>query len=385
MAHANAAPTATPTTTSMHEILTPAAVVDLDRMEANLDRMAAYAAEHGLALRPHTKTHKSPHLGGLQVALGATGLTVAQLNEARVMADVTHDILLAHPPVGEPKLRRLMALPDHLRITVALDSTEALDGLSRAAAIAGRTVGVLVEVDVGMKRVGVALPGDVAALCRRAADATGIDWRGILCYPGHIRQHVDAQEDAVATVSSRLHEVIAALAKDGLQPAVVSAGSTPAAWSSHRMHGVNEIRPGTYIFNDRTTAAMGACAWEDCAYSVLATVVSTAVPGQAVVDAGAKALFREELRGSDGSGFGSLLDRPDVVVHAMSEEHGLLDLSTTDWRPRVGDRVRIVPNHVCVSVNLHDHVWGVRGDAVECVWPVTARGWDFMKSGGGEG
>src|SRR5690606_22170382 len=116
--------------------------------------------------------------------------------------------------------------------------------------------------------------------------------------------------------------------------------------------------------------------WRDCAYTVLATVVSTAVAGQAVVDAGSKALFREELRGADWPGFGALLDRPDVHVKGLSEEHGLLDLSHTDWRPRVGDRVRIVPNHVCVSVNLHATVHGLRGDRIERSWPVAARGWD---------
>src|SRR5690606_41302955 len=121
--------------------------------------------------------------------------------------------------------------------------------------------------------------------------------------------------------------------------------------------------------------AIGACAWEDCAYTVLATVVSVAVPGQAVVDAGSKALSREEIRAPNATGFGALLDRPDVVVAAMSEEHGVLDLSRTSWRPAVGDRVRIVPNHVCVSVNLQDRIWGVRGDTIETEWPVAARGW----------
>ncbi|HEU0076191.1 MAG TPA: hypothetical protein VFQ76_01005, partial [Longimicrobiaceae bacterium] len=131
--------------------------------------------------------------------------------------------------------------------------------------------------------------------------------------------------------------------------------------------------PGTHIFNDRTTAMVGACAWDECAYSVLATVVSTSVPGQAVVDAGSKALAREELR-ADGGGFGALLDRPEVTVKAVSEEHGLLDLSATDWRPRLGDRVRVVPNHVCVSVNLSDGLWGVRGDEVVAAWEVAGRG-----------
>jgi len=154
----------------------------------------------------------------------------------------------------------------------------------------------------------------------------------------------------------------------------VSGGSTPTLWRTHELGAVTEFRPGTYVFNDRTTAAIGACAPEDCALTVLATVVSTAVPGQAVIDAGSKALGREPMRGADGVGFGSVLDRPEIAVTSMSEEHGILDLAASSWHPEVGERVRIVPNHVCVVVHLNDVVYGVRGDSLETSWPVAARG-----------
>jgi D-serine deaminase-like pyridoxal phosphate-dependent protein len=357
-------------------LLTPAAIVDLDRMDANLRGMAAYAAEHALRLRPHTKTHKSPEIAAEQVRHGAAGLTVAQLHEAAVMAAASDDILLAHPPVGAPKLERLFALPRDIRLTVALDSLAALEGLAAAAVAARREVGVVVELDLGMRRVGVAGGAEAVHLCRRCRELDGVEWRGIMFYPGHIREHVSMQQAAVERVDAALQQVLRALADAGLDPEVVSGGSTPAAFSSHLIRGVTEIRPGTYIFNDRITALTGACGWDDCAYSVLATVVSTAVPGQAVVDAGSKALFREEVRGTDAVGFGALLDRPDVVVSGMSEEHGILDVSAMDRRPRVGDRVRIVPNHVCVSVNLHPTVHGVRGERIERSWPVAARGWE---------
>jgi D-serine deaminase-like pyridoxal phosphate-dependent protein len=362
---------------TLDSLLTPCAVVDLDRMEANLERMASYARTHRLALRPHTKTHKASVLAAEQLRRGAAGLTVAQLHEAQVMGRITDDILLAHPPVGEAKLSRLLALPPPLRLTVALDSPDVLHALAGACATAGRTVGVLVEVDLGMRRVGVVDPDDAVRLCRFSAELDGVEWRGIMFYPGHIREHVSEQDAALEAVDGALHELRRRLGEAGLEPDVVSAGSTPAAYASHRIRGLTEIRPGTYIFNDRMTAAIGACAWDDCAYTVLATVISTAVPDQAVVDAGSKALFREELRGTDWSGFGALLDRPDVVVKGMSEEHGLLDLSSTTWRPRIGDRVRIVPNHVCVSVNLHARVHGVRGLDIERVWEVEARGWEM--------
>jgi D-serine deaminase-like pyridoxal phosphate-dependent protein len=157
-------------------------------------------------------------------------------------------------------------------------------------------------------------------------------------------------------------------------------------WRTHELPGVTEFRPGTYIFNDRTTAEIGTCAWTDCALTVLATVVSTAVPGQAVIDAGSKALGREPLRGASvgDDGFGSLLEHPEVTVKSMSEEHGILDVSRSTWRPSVGERVRVIPNHVCIVVHLNDLVVGVRGTAVETSWPVAARGRGYAMSLGAE-
>lgn len=358
---------------SLHDLDTPVPLVDVDTMHANLRRAADYCRAHGLTWRPHAKTHKTPDLAAAQLRAGAVGVTVATPREAEVMATAVDDLLLAYPPIGAAKLRRLMALPAHVRLTVGLDSAEALAGLAEAARGAGRTVGVLVETDAGMGRVGVQSPNDAVALARAAADTEGVEYRGILFYPGHVRANVDRQDEEIRALSARLGRTLRALEAAGLAPAVVSGGSTPTFWRSHEIAGLTEVRPGTSIFNDRTTAEIGACAWEDCAYSVLATVVSTAVPGQAVVDAGSKALSREEIR-ADAAGFGALLDRPDVVVKAVSEEHGLLDLSGTDWRPRIGERVRIVPNHVCVSVNLHERLYGVRDSEVVEEWTVAARG-----------
>jgi D-serine deaminase-like pyridoxal phosphate-dependent protein len=359
----------------LDDLLTPAAVVDIDRVVANLDRMAEYTRRSGIALRPHTKTHKTPEFAVEQIKRGAVGVTVATLREAEVMSEVCDDLLLAYPPVGPQKLARLFELPEHVRITVGLDSAEALDGLAAQARRRSRTIGVLVEIDAGMHRVGIAEPALAAELARKVADDPQLEWRGLMFYPGHIREPVAQQGESLKQLQNSLDRFVEALERTGLQPGVVSGGSTPAAFQSHTLARVTEIRPGTYIFNDRTTVAMNACAWEDCAYTVLATVVSTAVPGQAVVDAGSKALSREDIRGADAPGFGQLLDRPDIIVKGMSEEHGLLDLANTDWRPRVGERVRIVPNHVCVSVNLHDQIWGVRGERIVDSWPIQARNW----------
>jgi D-serine deaminase-like pyridoxal phosphate-dependent protein len=361
--------------TGLDDVVTPAAVVDLDRMEANLARMASYATTHELRLRPHTKTHKSPEIAALQLARGAAGLTVATLREAEVMSDLGADLLLAHPPVGKPKLERLARLARGSNVTVALDSIDAMMPLADCMRRENARVGVVVEIDLGMHRVGAQSADDALAIARIAADASNIDYRGILFYPGHIREHVDEQDAAVERLNAELSAYLDAFGRAGLAPEIVSGGSTPAACASHRIDGLTEMRPGTYVYNDRTTMLMGACGWNDCAYSILATVVSTAVPDQAVIDAGSKSIFREEMRGVDATGFGALLDRPDVVVKGMSEEHGLLDLSHTDWRPRVGDLVRVVPNHVCVSVNLQTHIYGVRNDVLESRWDVAARGW----------
>jgi D-serine deaminase-like pyridoxal phosphate-dependent protein len=154
---------------------------------------------------------------------------------------------------------------------------------------------------------------------------------------------------------------------------VVSGGSTPTIATAHEIEGLTEIRPGTYVFNDRMTQQTGVCDWDDCALTVLATVVSTAVPGQAVIDAGAKALGREPAARPE-DGFAALVDRPDVTVQRLSEEHGILDLRNSDWRPAVGEQVRLVPNHVCIVVHLHEVIYGMRGNRIETSWPVSARG-----------
>ena len=356
------------------ELETPTPVVDLARMERNLDRMAAYAADHGIGLRPHIKTHKTPWLAAEQLRRGAMGVTCATPREAEVMSEVADDVLLAYPAVGSLKARRVAALPRDIQVTVALDSTRAADDLADAAREVGRRVRVFVECDMGMRRVGVQTPDDAIALVRHVAARPELEYAGMTFYPGHIREPVERQDAGLKELNDRLGRTLDALKRARLEPAVVSGGSTPTAMRTHEITGVTEMRPGTYIFNDRTTSAIGACTIDDCALTVLATVVSTAVPGQAVIDAGTKSLGREPMRGADGDGFGAILGREDITVRAMSEEHGLLDLSKSDWRPEVGDRVRVIPNHVCIVVHLFDIVHGVRGTSVDTSWAVAARG-----------
>lgn len=359
--------------TYIEQLETPVPVVDLDRLAHNLDRMAAYTTLHNLQLRPHVKTHKSPRIAAEQLQRGAVGLTVATLREAEVMSEVCNDLLLAYPPIGAARLERLARLPEHVNLTVAADGVAGITALALAAKLSRREISVYVEADVGMHRVGVQGIDDAVTLARHISDTAPLKFGGLMYYPGHIREHVNDMGPAIEQLSQNVMRYRNALSDAGLPPGVISGGSTPLAWRVHEVAGITEIRPGTYVYNDRTTARIGACHWEDCALTVAATVVSTSVPGQAVIDAGSKALGREPIR-AEGDGFGALLDHPDVVVTRMSEEHGILDLSKSDWRPRVGDVVRVVPNHVCIVVHLFDEIIGVRGNSVETRWPVAARG-----------
>lgn len=359
---------------SLQDLPTPAAVVDLDRLDANLRRMQAYVDGHGLRLRPHTKTHKAAWLGQLQVEMGAAGLTVATPAEAVVMGPVASELLVAYPPVGA-RARAVARAAAVQPTLVGLDSVDTVHALRDALDADGRSgpVGVLVELDVGMRRCGVPDAGSAIAVARACGD--GVVYRGVLFYPGHIRDPVAHQDPKIEALVKELGAVVHALGEAGLEPEIVSGGSTPTAFRSHEIPMQTEIRPGTYVFNDRTSAALGACAWDHCAYTVLATVVSTAVPGQAVVDAGSKTLSSDPIRAPEHGGYGQLLEYPDATVARLSEEHGVIDLGRTDWRPAVGDRVRIIPNHVCVSVNLQNRVFGARGDTIEREWPVEGRGW----------
>src|SRR5579862_6028061 len=308
------------------DLETPAPVVDLDRLAHNLDRAAAYATEHNLALRPHIKTHKSQYITREQLKRGAAGVTCATAYEAQVMSRVCDNLLLAYPPVGPRRVERLSEMSDGAQLTISLDSKHAVDAAAAVAERAKRSVGVYVELDLGMHRVGIPKLEDALALGKAVRNQKTLTFRGIAFYPGHIREDVQDQDRALGELSSCVRQAIDAFERAGLHPDVVSGGSTPTVWRSHEVDGVTEIRPGTYVFNDRTTALIGACRWEECALTVLATVVSTAVPGQAVVDAGSKALGREPVRGSDGAGgFGCVMGREDIIVKGKSEEHGILD------------------------------------------------------------
>ncbi len=356
---------------SLEAVETPAGVADLAKVRANLERVVSYCSEHGLAWRPHIKTHKCTGMARLQLEAGVQGLTVATPREAEVMATVCDDLLLAYPMMGDSKLDRVMAISEDVRLTVGLDSEDALCAVASAAQRADRSVRILVEVDLGMSRVGLETTEEVVRLAGRISDFDGVEYAGLMFYPGHIRGPQEGQDAQLEVLASDLRALYEALEQAGLSPEVVSGGSTPTLWRSHELPGLTEIRSGTAIFFDREGLNIGVAESEDMAYTVLATVVSTSISGQAAIDAGSKALSKEGRGGDEG--FAVLLDHPEVVVKGVSEEHGVLDLSKSDWRPRVGELVRVLPNHVCVSVNLQDELLVLVDGAVER-WPLEARG-----------
>jgi len=359
----------------IEELETPTLVVDLDVLERNIKRMAEYGRQHNVAVRPHTKTHKIPAIARMQIDAGSPGITVAKPGEAEVMAHAgLNDILVAYPIFGEEKWTKLARLAKDHTITVALDAEETAQGLSRAAAAEGSRIGVLVEFDAGMHRCGVASPGEVVGLAQTVDRLPGLYFRGVMFYPGHIWDQPGEQNNALRQVSQQLAAVMDELHKNGLECEVVSGGSTPTALNSHVIKGVTEIRPGTYVFNDRNTVGVGACTLEDCALQVLVSVVSTAVPGRAMIDGGSKTFSSDRWKSGGGSTLGYIQGHPEIEFSAMSEEHGHLDLHDASGRIHVGEKLWIVPNHVCACVNMHDVMYFHRNGTVEGCWPIEGRG-----------
>jgi D-serine deaminase-like pyridoxal phosphate-dependent protein len=344
-------------------------------MESNLAAMQARANARGLALRPHAKTHKSAFVARRQLEHGATGLTAATLTEAEVFAAAgAGDLLIAFPPVGEMKLRRLAALAERVgRLAVSTDSVE-------VAAALPEQVEVLWEVDSGHHRVGTA-PGEatVAGVTALVA-AIGMErFRGLLTFPGHAYAVADRAELArVAQAEQQVMlETAAQLRAAGIAVRELSVGSTPTA--SWTQAGPTEMRPGSYVYGDAQQVVLGAMTVEECALGVVATVVSTPASDRAVIDAGSKALAAD-ARLSLLRGYGIAAGHQDLVLERMSEEHGMLVATGGRTGLRIGDRLLVIPAHCCTTVNLHPAVLMV--EAGRAWWdPVAARGWQAIAAG----
>ena len=348
---------------TIYDIEIPAVLIDLDRVEANLSRAQTYADSHGLKLRPHIKTHKIPRFAQRQVELGAAGITCQKLGEAEVMADAgVTDILLPYNILGAAKLARLRALADRVKLSVTADSAVTLDGYTETFQSRSEPLPVMVECDTGMGRCGVQTPSDALALAQAIDAAAGLRFAGLMTYPAHGK---------IAETQAWLAEAVALLDRAGLPAETVSNGGTPDMWSAHQVTAATEHRPGTYIYLDRYQVAKGAGFQEDCALTVLTTVVSCPRTERAILDAGSKSLTSDTL---GMSGFGLILEHPEAEIMALSEEHGHVDVSRCNDRPRIGDRVRVLPNHACVVSNLFDRVHIISGEEVTDVVEVAARG-----------
>jgi D-serine deaminase-like pyridoxal phosphate-dependent protein len=349
--------------TRLEELDTPAVTIDLDRVAANIARVQAMVAGHGIGNRPHIKTHKIPAIGRMQIEAGAVGLTCQKLDEVEIFAEaqVADDILLTFNIVGQHKTDRLMELSSRLRrLAVVADNETVVRGLSEAGVRHGRDVPLLIECDTGFGRNGVQTPEAARALARYAMNMPRIRLEGLMTFP-----------NKAPGTSDFLNRAIALFAEDGISLPVISGGGTPALLTLGDFPMLTEHRAGTYVYNDVMMVHSGVATLDDCAMHVRATVVSTPTADRAVVDAGSKVLTREQYYVKD---FGRIVEYPDAVVANLSEEHGILDLSRSAAKPKVGEVVRIVPNHCCVVSNMVDEVFGVRNGAVEVVWPVAARG-----------
>ena len=352
----------------LSEVETPVAVVDLDRLEANLRDLQAYTDEHGIALWPHTKTHKSPEIGLWQLALGAGGLTVAKTGEAQVFREAGAPRILVHyPPFGADKWDRLAELAaDGLELTVAVDGLAPAEGLSAALARKGAAATLLVELDVGLHRTGQTTAAGALALAESLSRLPAVEVAGISCYPGHCRGDAATIRARVEEFDVLLREARDAFAAAGLRSDRVSGGSTPTRYLTHETC-VTELRSGTYALLDRNEGPL-----EKCALWVEVTVISHSVPGQIVIDAGSKTLTSDS---HPSGGNGAIVGLPGADLHTINEEHGYVGVAAvTGDLPALGDHLQVIPNHACGCVNLHEGLLAVRDGVVDHVIDVSARG-----------
>ncbi len=358
---------------TLSDVDTPALLLDLDAFEANLDRLDASLAESRIRVRPHSKSHKCPEIALRQMAHGAVGVCCQKVTEAEAMvAGGIPNVLISNQVVGPRKIERLVALARRARISVLVDDATNVAALNAAAAKAGTTLDVLIEVNVGADRCGVE-PGEPAVALAKLVDASdGLRFKGIHAYQG-AAQHVRSPEDRHALIERAVQLVsktLTLLGEKGISCGIVTGAGT-GTYPLEAASGVyTELQPGSYIFMDadygRNIGTDGEPIHEfQQSLFVLATVMSRALPGRAVVDAGLKAL-------SVDSGLPLVVDDGAEYLGA-SDEHGVLRVDDQS-RFKLGDKIRLIPGHCDPTVNLYDWIVGYRGDGVECVWPIVARG-----------
>ncbi len=372
------------------EIETPALMVDLTIMEANMDKMMAFlkSSGAGVGIRPHSKSHKTPEIAKMQMDRGALGICCAKIGEAEAMAEAgLPDILIANQVVGEKKLRRLAALSKRTNLKAAVDTTENLLDIARVSAEAGGEIGIVVEVDIGNRRGGVRTEQEAVAIAKLASSRAGVRYAGVMGYEGHavFMPDIKEREDSAERAYDTLLSMRDAVKRDaGLESGIVSAAGSGTYMFAGRRKGLTDIEPGSYIFMDVRYGGTAGVDFHN-SLAVLATIASHPEPDLFICDAGLKSMTRE-------FGLVSTLPSYGLKVTHMSEEHvkltsgeapdslpGFAELDAKYAAPspgplNVGDKILLIPSHCCTTVNLHDVMYAVRDGKVEAVWPIAGRG-----------
>jgi len=374
---ATAVPAAEHILTRDHEMRvdTPALVVSEDILHRNIAGMAAFASSVDVTLRPHIKTHKTPQIARLQLAAGAIGITCAKVGEAEVMVEraAVQDILLAYPTIGTEKVRRVVELLDRARIVVAVDSLEAARLISHDLSHYDRRLDVMLEINTGQNRSGVMVGDDALAMALAITRFPNLSLVGIMTHEGHANSAPPEDIERIAIAAGEaMVETANAIRAHGIHLPTVSVGSTPAATFTPTVPGVTEMRPGTYVFNDNSAFRYGRLGVQDCAARFISTVVSRPGLDRCVLDTGSKSLAMDPGKAHPGHGY--IVGHPDVVITKLSEEHGVCDLPPGEIGFEIGNRVEIIPNHICPTVNLMNELFIARDGNIVDVWPVAARG-----------
>lgn len=357
---------------------TPCIIVDLDKLERNIKEMASLAEEKGLELWPMIKTHKSSYIVKLQLQQGAKGVLAAKLDEAEKMAEAgVKRVILAYPIIGEEKLNRLTKLSKRIEVYCSFDNLEAARLLNQKALEEGLIFNCIIIIDSGLKRLGIQI-GELKELYIKLKDLKGINIVGVGTHGGHVYGATDRNGVLKAATEEleAIQEATEILRQMGLEPKFSAIGSTPTIKAIDDFKSIRQIRPGNYVFYDAVQVALGVVSAEDCALSVLSTVLSVPEEGRAVMDAGSKMLCLDAgAHGNDNiKGYGIVKEHPEVLIKGLSEELGRLVYDPTKATLRVGAILEIIPNHACTVVNMVDKLYGIRNGKVEMEIDVTARG-----------
>jgi len=357
-----------------NELDTPVAIIDLDVMEKNISEMAEIAKKSGIQLRPHIKTHKVPEIASMQIKAGARGITCAKLGEAEVMVDSIgiDDVFIANLIVGSQKIDRLLKLSEKAKVIVGVDSVEVAQPISDYAIKQGLKVPVLIKIDVGLQRLGVPYGKPALELAEKIDKMKGLELEGIYTHEGHAYGVTDNNQikSIALEAGHKMIQTAEMIREAGIEVKTVSVGSTPTVRTSLTIEGITEVRPGAYVFNDYFEMRLGVSTEYDCAFTIFATVISVPSEDRAVIDAGTKSYTSDKAQAFGI--YGLIKGMPDVRLVRAYEEHGVINMP--EGKLKVGDRIEIIPNHVCPVVNLFDEVVALRKDKVEAIWKVSARG-----------